>query len=442
MAYNTKEKGEEQAFKAETEETKATATGDLAATSKLLKETTSSLDTTQADCMKTASDHDASVSARTEELKVLAEAKKVLVETSSGAVSQTYSMLQTEARSRLRTLTDLKSAEIVRFVKRLARDQHSEALAQLASRIAALAHFGAAAGEDPFVKVKGLIKDMIAKLEKEADAAATEKAYCDEQIAKTSAKQSELEDDIAKLTAKIDTKSAQSAQLKEEVKELQSQLAALAKEKAEMDSIRAETHALYKQAKADLELGLKGLSVALRKLREYYQGKGALLQSGEEQPAKPIYHKKASGAGGSIIDILEVVESDFAKNLASEEAAESDAQSAYEVRSQEIKVSTAEMSQSAKYKTQEFKDLDKQVDELTADRSSTDAELSAVLEYYGQVKERCIAKPETYEERKARREAEIAGLKEALRILSDEAAPSFVQAGRKSRVAQGKLRVA
>merc|ERR1719382_2368953 len=249
MAYNTKEKGEEEAFKAETEETKATATGDLAATTKLLKDTKDALATAQAGCMKTASDHDASVAARTGELKVLAEAKKVLVETSSGAVSQTYSLLQTEARSRMRTLTDLKSAEIVRFVKRLARDQHSEALAQLASRIAALAHFGAAAGEDPFVKVKGLIKDMIAKLEKEADAAATEKAYCDEQIAKTSAKQSELEDDIAKLTAKIDTKSAQSAQLKEEVKELQSQLAALAKEKAEMDSIRAETHALYKQAK-------------------------------------------------------------------------------------------------------------------------------------------------------------------------------------------------
>jgi len=442
VAYNTKEKGEEQAFKAETEETKAMATGDLAATTKQLKDTKDSLATAQADCMKTASDHDASVTARTEELKVLAEAKKVLAETSSGAVSQTYSLLQTEARSRVRTRTDLKSAEVVRFVKRLARDQHSEALAQLASRIAALAQYGAGAGEDPFVKVKGLIKDMIEKLESEADAAATEKAYCDEQIAKTEFKKSELEDDVAKLTSKIDTKSAQSARLKEEVKELQGELASLAKEKAEMDSMRAETHALYVQAKADLELGLKGLSVALRKLREYYQGQAALLQGENDQPAKPIYHSKASGAGGSIIDILEVVESDFAKNLASEEAEESDMQAAYETRTQEIKVSTASKSQSVKYKTQEFKDLDKQVDELTSDRSSTNEELSAVLEYYGKVKERCIAKPEPYEERKARREKEISGLKEALAILSDEVAPSLLQATRKSRTAQGKLRAA
>merc|ERR1719253_1076669 len=127
-----------------------------------------------------------------------------------------------------------------------------------------------------------------------------------------------------------------------------------------MDKVRAEQNAAYVSAKADLELGLSGVGKALQVLRKYYQGATALLQ--DDQPSKPVFHSKASGAGGSIIDILEVVESDFAKNLAEEEATEADALSTYEDRTQEIKVSTATKSQDVKYKTQEFKGLDKDVD--------------------------------------------------------------------------------
>merc|ERR1719188_2867081 len=163
-----------------------------------------------------------------------------------------------------------------------------------------------------------------------------------------------------------------------------------------------------------------------------------MIQSDDEQPAKPVFHSKSSGAGGSIIDILEVVESDFAKNLAQEESEESDSQAAFDTRTQEIKVSTALKSQDVKYKVQEFKSLDKDVNELTADRKSTNEELSSVLDYYDKVKERCIAKPETYEERAARRQAEIKGLKEALPILSEETAASLLQA-RKRRALRQKV---
>merc|ERR1740138_1993799 len=142
----------------------------------------------------------------------------------------------------MRSRADLAGAEVVNQVKRLAKAQHSAALAQLASRVAAILRYGASAGEDPFVKVRGLISDMISKLENEAQAEATEKAYCDEQTAKTEAKKAELEEDIAKLTSKIDTASARSAGLKAEVKDLQGELAALAKLQAEMDQIRSESH--------------------------------------------------------------------------------------------------------------------------------------------------------------------------------------------------------
>merc|ERR1719492_530695 len=299
--------------------------------------------------------------------------------------------------------------------------------------MAAEFRYGGSSG-DPFVKVRGLIEDMIAQLQAEADAEATEKAYCDEQLAKTKAKKEELDDDIAKLTVKIDQASSKSANLKAEVSDLESELAALSKLQAEMDKIRSDTHAAYTTAKADLTLGLEGVRKALGVLREYYGG-AALLQNGSQfaalmqHPALPATHGKATGAGEGIINILEVCESDFAENLAKEESAEADAQAEYDKTTQENKVMKTLKDQDVKYKTQEIKAFGKALTELSGDRTSAQTEHDAVMEYYGKIKDRCIAKPETYEERKKRRAAEIAGLKEALSILDNETA--FTQ--RKSR---------
>merc|ERR1719486_155488 len=276
---------------------------------------------------------------------------------------------------------------------------------------------------------------MIAKLEAEAKAEATEKAYCDEEMSKTEAKKSELDAEMSKLTSKIDLAAAKSAELKEDVKTLQAELATLSREQADMNSIRSEEKAAYDKAKADLELGISGVQKALGVLKDYYQG-AAFVQSTPsfdafmQQPAAPKKHDKASGAGGSIIDILEVCESDFAKSLAAEEAEEADAIEVYEKTTQENKLSTTMKSQDVKYKTKEFKGLDKSISDLSGDRDTTNTELSAVLDYYAKIKGRCIAKPETYEERKARREAEINGLKEALSILENETA--FMQRRKRS----------
>jgi len=434
IAADTKDMKEEKAGKAEAEEAKAEAEGDLEMATKELANADETLATARSTCMKVGADHEMTVKAREEELKVIAEAKKILTETTSGGVDQTYSFLQFAVASTLKTRADLAQAEVVVLVKRLARQHHSAALAQLASRVAAVLQYGAQNGEDPFAKVKGLIQDMITQLEEEAAAEAQEKAYCDEQLAKTQAKKEELDDDIEKLTVKIDQATSKSAKLKEEVQELESELAALTKLQAEMDKIRQETHADFVTAKDDLELALQGVRKALGVLREYYGG-AALLQDGSamasmmQQPAPPPAHAKATGAGQGIINILEVVESDFAENLAKENTEESDAQAEYEKTTQENKVAKTLKEQDVKYKTQEIKALGKTLSELSADRESAETEHAAVMEYYEKIKERCIAKPETYEERKARREAEIAGLKEALSILENETA--FMQ--RKSR---------
>jgi hypothetical protein len=432
MEADGKDMDDEKAFKASTEESKAVAEGDLAETVKGLAEDKKSLETASTTCMSVAADHEATVKSRTEELTAIATAKKVLSETTSGAESQTYSFIQvvSQVGSRLQTRADLANIEVINLVKKLARDHHSAALAQLASRIGAVIRFGAAAGDDPFAKVKSLISEMISKLEAEAKSEATEKDYCDEELAKTEAKKSELDAAITKLTSKIDLAAAKSAGLKEDVKELQAELAKISRQQAEMDKIRADEKAAFDTAKVDLEQGIAGVQKALSVLKDYYGAsfvQSARMENFMQQPAAPEMHTKASGAGGSIIDILEVVLSDFAKNLATEETQEADAVSSYEKTTQENKIATTMKSQDVKYKTQEYKSLDKSIAELSGDKDTTSTELSAVLEYYAKIKERCIAKPETYEERKARRTAEIEGLKQALSILEGETV--FMQHG-------------
>merc|ERR1712151_936072 len=207
-----------------------------------------------------------------------------------------------------------------------------------------------------------------------------------------------------------------------------------ARSQAQMDKIRQDENAAFVQAKADLEQGLDGVRKALSVLRDYYGSGGAAMMQ-LDQPAKPVLHEQATGAGNSIIGILEVCESDFAKNLAQEETAEADAADEYAKTTQENKVTKAQKDQDVKYLTEETKRLDKKISGLSADLATDQTELDAVLDYYAKVKERCIAKPETYEERKRRREAEIAGLKSALDILENETA--FVQ--RKKRGSQAFL---
>jgi len=425
ISADTTDLKQEKSSLAAAEEGKATAEGDLSVTKKELAAAENELATASADCMQVAADHEATVAARAEELAVIAKAKKILEETSSGGVDQTYSFLQVSNRAQL------KSSEVVAVIKRLAHTQHSAALAQLASRISAVAKYGASSGDDPFAKIKGLISDMIAKLEKEAEEDATEKAYCDEEMSKTEAKKADLEDIVAKLTSKIEQAAATSAQRKAEVKELQKELAALAKEQSDMNQIRSEENADYLKAKEDLELALSGVQKALQVLRDYYGGAAVFLDV--DQPAKPQKHAKSTGAGQSIIGMLEVCESDFSNNLAKEETEEADAASEYEKITQANKVTKTTKEQDVKYKTQEFKTLDKEITELTGDKETTSSELDAVLEYYGKLTDRCVAKPESYEDRKARREAEINGLKEALNILESETA--FVQ--RKARGLRG-----
>jgi len=404
IKYETKELDEAKTGIAASNEKKATAEGDLAVTTKNLNEDVQALSDLHHECLTKAQDYEAETKSRGEELAAIATAKKVIQETTSGAADLSYGLNQVSFLQHSQS----GGLQVVKFLRELAQTKHFPALAQLSMRMDAAIQGGEG---DPFAKVKGLIQDMIETLEKEAEADATEKAYCDKELAETNAKKDAKTTEIKKLSTKIDQMTSRSAQLKGEVAELEKGLSALAKAQAEMDKIRLEEKEAYTKAKAEMEAGIKGVQLALKVLRDYY--------------AKDKAHAADEGGGGGIIGLLEVVESDFSKGLIEMTSTEEAAQASYDQETKENEIEKVTKEQDVKYKNEEAAGLDKATAEATSDKSGVQEELDAVLEYLKGIEERCIAKPESYEERVARRTAELNGLKEALSILENET--SFLQ---------------
>merc|ERR1719384_90025 len=403
IKYETKELEEAKTGIAASNEKKATAEGDLEVTTKNLNEDITALSDLHHECLTKAQDYEAETKSRGEELTAIATAKKAISETTAGAADLSYGLNQVSFMQRSQS----GGLKVVRFLRELAQQKHFPALAQLSMRMDAAIR----TSDDPFGKVKGLIQDMIERLEKEAEADATEKAYCDKELAETNAKKDAKTTEIKKLSTKIDQMTSRSAQLKGEVAELEKGLSALAKAQAEMDKIRLEEKEAYTKAKAEMEAGIKGVQLALKVLRDYY--------------AKDKAHAADEGGGAGIIGLLEVVESDFSKGLIEMTSTEEAAAAAYDAETKENEIEKVTKEQDVKYKNEEAAGLDKATAEATSDKSGVQEELDAVLEYLKGIEDRCIAKPETYEERVARRTAELNGLKEALSILENET--SFLQ---------------
>jgi len=261
---------------------------------------------------------------------------------------------------------------------------------------------------DPFAKVKSLISDMLEKLEGEAEADATQQAYCEKEMAESNEKAAEKQTTIEKLTTKIDQMSSRSALLKKETAAAQKALADITSSQAEMDKLRSEEKATYTANKPEMEKGLEGIKMALKVLRDYYASSDKA-------------HGTAEGAGTGIVSLLEVCESDFSKGIAEMVATEESAQGSYDAQTKQNEITKVATEKDVEYKTKEYVGLDKSISEATSDRSGVTSELDAVKEYLKKLDDMCIAKPDTYAERKARREAELAGLKEALEILEGEA---------------------
>merc|ERR1711904_212981 len=125
-------------------------------------------------------------------------------------------------------------------------------------------------GKDHFVKVRGLIKDLIAKLEADAESEATQKAFCDENMKKATTDRDEAIGEVETQTANIDEAKSKIAQLTEEIEILGTEIADLRKGLFEATELRSEEKADNKKTIGDSEGGLEAVKQAIAVLKDFY----------------------------------------------------------------------------------------------------------------------------------------------------------------------------
>merc|ERR1719171_3080440 len=202
-------------------------------------------------------------------------------------------------------------AKVVEIFKGIANDRHSFVFAQLASM----------AASDPFEKIKGLINDMIEKLLKEAQEAATHEAFCQEEMGKTKKSQEDKTMKLEKFTARVDESTSKLAELKEQIKTLETEVGEIDKATAEATAIRTKENEEFKKVSKDYKDSATAVAQAIEVLQNFYSG-AALIQLKSQVHLKSKMKVRSTdsgsndGAAGVIIGVLETAQEDFTSLLA------------------------------------------------------------------------------------------------------------------------------
>jgi len=386
----------------------AEAQKDQAVETKSMQEDQAAAADLKVDCQKRAQEFEAESKDANGELGALAKAKEIL--------TKKFSLIQTQriAKSQPSDNNEDAKARALRQIQQLGKKFHSTSLITLAYRASA----------SPFAKVTGMVEDMIAKLEQQAAEEATQKAFCDKEMGTSQKSKAEKEASIAKTSARIDKANSAVAKLSEGVQVLSKEIADLDSGMAEAASIRQAEKTEFVKVEKDYSESEEACAAAIQALREYYEGASLVEVS--------AHSGMQATRGEGIIGLLEVAESDFAKLLAEARTVEETAAADYETLTQEQKMAKATKEVDVKGKRSELKSVNTALANYNGDKEGVSAELDAVVAYLAELKPQCETEVETYAERKAARESEITGLKDALNILSGDGI-AFMQVGRRLR---------
>jgi hypothetical protein len=414
-----KQLGRKAERKTQRQEDGAEAKGELKDTTASRDEDQKYLDDAVAGCEQKSSDFEERQKLRAEELEAISKAIEIISgEAVSGSADKHLPSLVQKQSFALRAVsTSASQGKVAEFLAQKAEELHSKTLSLLAARAAA----------DPFVKVKKMIKDMIIKLMEEANEETEHKGWCDGELGANKVQRDAKTEDVNTLTAQADQLTADIAKLTQELADLATEITELDAAIKSATEIRTKEKAKNEATIADAKAAQEAVKSALAVLKEFYAKAAeatALMQQPTAMDDAPATFdssfKGQQSESGGVVGMLEVIASDFAR-LESETTSEEDsASSEYKTFMNDSGVDRATKAADADNKGKLKTRKDGELTTTKSDLKGAQGELDAALAYYDKLKPSCVDAGVNYEERVARREAEIQSLGEALKILSGE----------------------
>jgi len=408
-----KEEQDKSGFKAKKLQAKAGAESEMTEAQAGLKVDESYAQDLAATCARKASDFEERQKVRGEELEAIQKATDII---SSEKVS---GLLQRgTALAMLRTERSPVQAQVAKFLQQAGERLNSRVLTSLSERAAA----------DPMGKVRQMIEQLITRLQEQANAETTKKGWCDSELATNKATREEKTDAVDTITAEMDELKASIAKLGEDVKTLSSELSKLNEDMTKATELRQKEKHENEVTVKDAKEAQTAVARAMVVLKDFYAkaGEASFLQTAEKSKLKgpAIFgdepYQGMQDSTGGVLGLLEVIEADFARLQADTSAAEASASKEHDSFMQDSKITKAEKSKEVEHKTARKQDKSSELINLEADLHGSQKELDAAAAYFDKLKSDCLDAGSSYDERKQRREQEIADLQEAMAMLSAE----------------------
>jgi len=402
----------------------ATRQGDLEDTTATMADDSKYLGDMTSSCTQKSKDFETRQQLRTDEIAAIEKAIEILGsdDVTGAAEKHLPSLLQKKSSSlaQLRSTNSKNPSNQMRMAAYL-NDQAT----RIGSRM--LAMIALKAADDPFAKVKKMIRDLITRLEEQAGEEAQHKGWCDTELAENEKVRTTRTAAVESLRSNIDELSASINKIAAEVTELTSQVAELdgnvAKETEMRQQEKAKNEATIKDAK-DAQTAVARALVVLKEFYAKASESTALLQKKQNPEAPEVFsdepYKGMGAQSGGVIGMLEVIQSDFARLESDTTAAEVSQAASHNKFMTESAVSKAQKKSDITHKSTLKQNQEQQLTDKQNDLTAEEKELDAANKYFDKLKPSCLDAGMSFQEREARRQEEIASLQEALRILNGE----------------------